>query len=360
MIQNLLNNNRVINKYSSLVNEINSFETNLQLLSDIELREKTIKLKQKYQFNQDLSAITAESFACAREAGKRTLGLRHFDVQLLGGLVLNEGKIAEMRTGEGKTLVSTLPAYLNALTNKGVHIVTVNDYLAKRDQTWMGQLHRFLGLNVGLVQENMNSKQRQNNYNADITYITNSELGFDYLRDNMAFNIKEVVQRPFNFCIIDEVDSILIDEARTPLIISGATESSIDKYIVAAEIVKYLEINKHFEIDEKAKNIILTEEGIIQAETFLNIKDLYNRTDPWIPFIINALRATTLFFNNVHYIVKNNEIVIVDEFTGRIMPDRRWSDGLHQAVEAKENVPIRGGNQTLASITYQNFFFIIP
>ena len=360
MIQNLLNNNRVINKYSSLVNEINSFETNLQLLSDIELREKTIKLKQKYQFNQDLSAITAESFACAREAGKRTLGLRHFDVQLLGGLVLNEGKIAEMRTGEGKTLVSTLPAYLNALTNKGVHIVTVNDYLAKRDQTWMGQLHRFLGLNVGLVQENMNSKQRQNNYNADITYITNSELGFDYLRDNMAFNIKEVVQRPFNFCIIDEVDSILIDEARTPLIISGATESSIDKYIVAAEIVKYLEINKHFEIDEKAKNIILTEEGIIQAETFLNIKDLYNRTDPWIPFIINALRATTLFFNNVHYIVKNNEIVIVDEFTGRIMPDRRWSDGLHQAVEAKENVPIRGGNQTLASITYQNFFLLYP
>ena len=360
MIQNLLNNNRVINKYSTLVNEINNFETNLQLLSDIELREKTSKLKQNYQLNQNLPGITAEAFACAREAGKRTLGLRHFDVQLLGGLVLNEGKIAEMRTGEGKTLVSTLPAYLNALTDKGVHIVTVNDYLAKRDQTWMGQLHRFLGLNVGLVQENMNSKQRQNNYNADITYITNSELGFDYLRDNMAFNIKEVVQRPFNFCIIDEVDSILIDEARTPLIISGATESSIDKYIVAAEVVKYLEINKHFEIDEKGKNIVLTEEGILQAETFLNIKDLYNKTDPWVPFIINALRATTLFFNNVHYIVKKNEIVIVDEFTGRIMPDRRWSDGLHQAVEAKESVPIRGGNQTLASITYQNFFLLYP
>ena len=360
MIQNLLNNNRVINKYSNVVNEINNFELNLQLLSDIELREKTDKLKQKYRSNENLSSITAEAFACAREAGKRTLGLRHFDVQLIGGLVLNEGKIAEMRTGEGKTLVSTLPAYLNGLTEKGVHIVTVNDYLAKRDQTWMGQLHRFLGLNVGLVQENMNSKQRQINYNADITYITNSELGFDYLRDNMAFNIKEVVQRPFNFCIIDEVDSILIDEARTPLIISGATESSIDKYVVAAEIVKYLEINKHFEIDEKGKNIVLTENGIIQAEKFLNIKDLYNKNDLWIPFIINALRATTLFFNNVHYIVKNNEIVIVDEFTGRIMPDRRWSDGLHQAVEAKERVPIRGGNQTLASITYQNFFLLYP
>ena len=360
MIQSLLSNNRVINKYSNLVNEINNFETTLQLLSDTELREKTFKLKQRYKQTQDLSTITTEAFACAREAGQRTLGLRHFDVQLIGGLVLNEGKIAEMRTGEGKTLVSTLPAYLNGLTEKGVHIVTVNDYLAKRDQTWMGQLHRFLGLDVGLVQETMNSKQRQNNYNSDITYITNSELGFDYLRDNMAFNRKEIVQRPFNFCIIDEVDSILIDEARTPLIISGATESPIDKYVVAAEIVKYLEINKHFEIDEKGKNIVLTEDGIIQAETFLNIKDLYNKTDPWIPFIINALRATTLFFNNVHYIVKNNEIVIVDEFTGRIMPDRRWSDGLHQAVEAKENVPIRGGNQTLASITYQNFFLLYP
>ncbi len=360
MIKSLLNNNRVINQYSSLINEINNLETNFKLFSDEELAEQTIKLKKKYERNSNLSEITAEAFACTREAGRRTLGLRHFDVQLLGGLVLNDGKIAEMRTGEGKTLVSTLPAYLNGLTGKGVHVVTVNDYLAKRDQTWMGQIHRFLGLNVGLIQEDMNSKQRQINYNADITYITNSELGFDYLRDNMAFNIKDVVQRPFNFCIVDEVDSILIDEARTPLIISGTTENSIDKYIVAAEVVKYLEVQTHFEIDEKGKNIILTEQGIIQAETFLNIKDLYNKTDPWIPFIVNALRASTLFFNNVHYIVKNNEIVIVDEFTGRIMPDRRWSDGLHQAVEAKENVPIRGGNQTLASITYQNFFLLYP
>ena len=360
MIKSLLNNNRVINQYSSLINEINNLETNFKLFSDEELAEQTIKLKKKYERNSNLSEITAEAFACTREAGRRTLGLRHFDVQLLGGLVLNDGKIAEMRTGEGKTLVSTLPAYLNGLTGKGVHVVTVNDYLAKRDQTWMGQIHRFLGLNVGLIQEDMNSKQRQINYNADITYITNSELGFDYLRDNMAFNIKDVVQRPFNFCIVDEVDSILIDEARTPLIISGTTENSIDKYIVAAEVVKYLEVQTHFEIDEKGKNVILTEQGIIQAETFLNIKDLYNKTDPWIPFIVNALRASTLFFNNVHYIVKNNEIVIVDEFTGRIMPDRRWSDGLHQAVEAKENVPIRGGNQTLASITYQNFFLLYP
>nr|YP_009163696.1 preprotein translocase subunit secA [Triparma laevis]BAS19150.1 preprotein translocase subunit secA [Triparma laevis] len=360
MIKSLLNNNRVINQYSSLINEINNLETNFKLFSDEELAEQTIKLKKKYRNTGNLNEITPEAFACTREAGRRTLGLRHFDVQLLGGLVLNDGKIAEMRTGEGKTLVSTLPAYLNGLTEKGVHVVTVNDYLAKRDQTWMGQIHRSLGLNVGLIQEDMNSKQRQINYNADITYITNSELGFDYLRDNMAFNIKDVVQRPFNFCIVDEVDSILIDEARTPLIISGTTENSIEKYVVAAEVVKYLEVQMHFEIDEKSKNIVLTEKGIIQAETFLNIKDLYNKTDPWIPFIVNALRASTLFFNNVHYIVKNNEIVIVDEFTGRIMPDRRWSDGLHQAVEAKESVPIRGGNQTLASITYQNFFLLYP
>ena len=360
MIKSLLNNNRTVNQYSTVINEINNLESKFKLLSDTELSEYTVKLKNRYETTKNLTDITSEAFACTREAGRRTLGLRHFDVQLLGGLVLNDGKIAEMRTGEGKTLVSTLPAYLNALTKKGVHVVTVNDYLAKRDQTWMGQIHRFLGLNVGLIQEDMNSKQRQMNYNADITYITNSELGFDYLRDNMAFNIKDVVQRTFNFCIVDEVDSILIDEARTPLIISGSTESSIDKYVVAAEVVKYLEVQQHFEIDEKGKNIILTEQGVRQAEKFLNIKDLYNKADPWIPFIINALRATTLFFNNVHYIVKDNEIVIVDEFTGRIMPDRRWSDGLHQAVEAKENVPIRGNNQTLASITYQNFFLLYP
>ena len=360
MVKNLLTNNRTLNKYKKVINRINELENEFRLLTNEELIEKTTKFKKEYQNEQNLNAIIPEAFACTREAGLRTLGLRHFDVQLLGGLVLNDSKIAEMRTGEGKTLVSTLPAYLNALTNKGVHIVTVNDYLANRDQIWVGQIHRFLGLTVGLIQENMDTKQRQLNYKADITYITNSELGFDYLRDNMAFNIEDVVQRPFNYCVIDEVDSILIDEARTPLIISGSTESSIDKYIIAAEIVKYLEVNTHFEIDEKNKNIIITELGISQVEKLLNLKDLYNRTNPWIPFIINALRATTLFLKNIHYIIKNNEILIVDEFTGRIMPDRRWSDGLHQAIEAKENVPIRSGNETLASITYQNFFRLYP
>jgi preprotein translocase subunit SecA len=361
MINNILgNNNRVINKYSSIISQINDLENGFKSLSDDELANKTEYFKTIYNKTADLSGLIPQAFACTREAGRRTLGLRHFDVQLLGGLVLNEGKIAEMRTGEGKTLVSTLPGYLNALTNKGVHIVTVNEYLAKRDQLWMGQIHRSLGLKVGLIQENMNNKQRQLNYQADVTYVTNSELGFDYLRDNMAFNIRDVVQRPFNYCVVDEVDSILIDEARTPLIISGSKESSIDKYIIAAEIVKYLEIGKDFELDEKNKNIILSEFGISKSEELLNIKDLFNKTDPWIPFVINALRATTLFFKNVHYIIKNNEIVIVDEFTGRIMPDRRWSDGLHQAVEAKEAVPIRSGNQTLASITYQNFFLLYP
>jgi preprotein translocase subunit SecA len=361
MINNILgNNNRVINKYSSIISQINDLENDFKSLSDDELANKTEYFKTIYNKTADLSGLIPQAFACTREAGRRTLGLRHFDVQLLGGLVLNEGKIAEMRTGEGKTLVSTLPGYLNALTNKGVHIVTVNEYLAKRDQLWMGQIHRSLGLKVGLIQENMNNKQRQLNYQADVTYVTNSELGFDYLRDNMAFNIRDVVQRPFNYCVVDEVDSILIDEARTPLIISGSKESSIDKYIIAAEIVKYLEIGKDFELDEKNKNIILSEFGISKSEELLNIKDLFNKTDPWIPFVINALRATTLFFKNVHYIIKNNEIVIVDEFTGRIMPDRRWSDGLHQAVEAKEAVPIRSGNQTLASITYQNFFLLYP
>merc|ERR1711935_324571 len=273
---------------------------------------------------------------------------------------LNNNKIAEMRTGEGKTLVSTLPAYLNALTKKGVHIVTVNDYLASRDQISMGQIHRFLGLNTGIIQENMMFRERQKNYDADITYVTNNELGFDYLRDNMSLNISNVVLRPFNFCIVDEVDSVLIDEAQTPLIISNQIETCVDKYIITAEITDYLDVNVHFKVDEKNKNVILTKEGAIQIEEILNIQDLYNPTDPWIPYVINALKATTLFFRNVHYIVQNNQIIIVDEFTGRIMPDRRWSDGLHQAVEAKEGVPIRQNTETAASITYQNFFLLYP
>ena len=265
-----------------------------------------------------------------------------------------------MKTGEGKTLVATLPAYLNALTKKGVHIVTVNDYLANRDQISMGQVYRFLGLNTGLIQENMSGIERQKNYDSDITYVTNNELGFDYLRDNMSLNISNVVLRPFNYCIVDEVDSVLIDEAQTPLIISNAVETSIDKYIIAAEVTDYLEVNVHFKVDEKNRNVILTKEGAIQIEQILKINDLYNPNDPWIPYIINALKATTLFFRDVHYIVQNNQIIIVDEFTGRIMIDRRWSDGLHQAVEAKEGLPIRQNTETAASITYQNLFLLYP
>ena len=360
MLKNLFNQNSIANKYKDLVSQINALENTMQGLTDSELRAKTFQLKTQYKIEQDLASIIAESFAVTREASARTLGLRHFDVQLIGGLVLNEGRIAEMRTGEGKTLVATLPAYLNALTEKGVHIVTVNDYLAGRDQVSMGQIYRFLGLDTGLIQENMTGKERQQNYDADITYVTNSELGFDFLRDNMALNLKDVVLRPFNYCIVDEVDSILIDEAQTPLIISNTIDTSIDKFIVAAEIIEYLEVNVHFKVDEKKKNVILTEQGTTQIENILNVEDLYNLSDPWIPYIINALKAKTLFFRNVNYIAQNNQVIIVDEFTGRIMPDRRWSDGLHQAVEAKEGLPIRENTQTVASITYQNFFLLYP
>jgi preprotein translocase subunit SecA len=360
MLKNLFTQNSITNKYQSLINQINSLETNINRLNDSELRAKTFELKKKYQVEQNLDSILPESFALIREASIRTLGLRHFDVQLIGGLTLHFGKIAEMRTGEGKTLVATAPAYLNSLTEKGVHIVTVNDYLANRDQVSMGQIYRFLGIDTGLIQENMSTQQRQKNYDADITYVTNNELGFDYLRDNMALNLKDVVLRPFNYSIVDEVDSILIDEAQTPLILSSSVKTSIDKYIIAAEIIEYLEVNVHFKVDEKNKNVILTEQGTIQIEKILGIKDLFNPNDPWIPYIINAIKANTLFFLNIHYIVQNKQVIIVDEFTGRIMPDRRWSDGLHQAVEAKERVPIRANSETVASITYQNFFLLYP
>nr|YP_010021095.1 preprotein translocase subunit SecA [Chaetoceros muellerii]QOK36114.1 preprotein translocase subunit SecA [Chaetoceros muellerii]UHB41443.1 preprotein translocase subunit SecA [Chaetoceros sp. DS1] len=360
MLKNLLKKNLPINEYKSLITEINELESKYKLLTDNEIQLKSVQLQKQYKASSNLTNLLVESFALTREASFRTLGLRHYDVQLLGGLVLNSGKIAEMRTGEGKTLVATLPAYLNALTKKGVHIVTVNDYLASRDQLSMGQVYRFLGLTTGLIQENMETRERQKNYDADITYVTNSELGFDYLRDNMALNINEVVLRPFNYCIIDEVDSVLIDEAQTPLIISNSVQTSIEKYVIAAEIVDYLEVNLHFKVDEKNKNVILTKNGTIQIESILGITDLYNPNDPWIPFIINALKANTLFFRNVHYIVQNDQIIIVDEFTGRIMPDRRWSDGLHQAIEAKEQVTIRQNNETAASVTYQNFFLLYP
>ena len=360
MLKNPFTKDSIVKKYQKLISEINALENSLSTLTDGELRNKTFQLKKRYQIEQNLTTLIPEAFAITREASARTLGLRHFDVQLMGGLVLNSGKIAEMRTGEGKTLVATLPAYLNALTNKGVHIVTVNDYLASRDQVSMGQIYRFLGLDTGLIQENMLVSERQQNYKADITYVTNNEVVFDYLRDNMALNINEVVLPAFNYCIVDEVDSIFIDEAQTPLIISDSIETSIDKYIIAAEVTNYLEVNVHFKVDEKNKNVILTEQGSVQIENILGIEDLYNPNDPWIPYVITAIKATTLFFKNVHYIVQNNQIIIVDEFTGRTMPDRRWSEGLHQAVEAKENVPIRQNTETKASITYQNFFLLYP
>ena len=360
MLKNPFIKDSVTNQYQALVNQINALENNLKILTDTELRNKTFQLKKQYQEEQDLNSLIAESFAITREASLRTLGLRHFDVQLIGGLVLNSGEIGEMRTGEGKTLVATLPSYLNALTNKGVHIVTVNDYLASRDQISMGQIYRFLGLDTGLIQEDMAFLERQQNYKADITYVTNNEVAFDYLRDNMASNLNQVVLPPFNYCIVDEVDSIFIDEAQVPLIISQAVETCIDKYIVAAEVAEYLEVNVHFKVDEKNRNIILTEQGTAQIEKILQVKDLYNPNDPWIPYILSAIKATALFFQNVHYIVQNNQIIIVDEFTGRIMPDRRWNEGLHQAVEAKEGVPIRQNTETAASITYQNFFLLYP
>ena len=310
MLKNLLNKQSFTTNYQNLINQINSLEDNLKTLTDSELRNKTSILQNQYRVEKDITPLIADAFAITREAAKRTLGLRHYDVQMIGGLALNDGKIAEMRTGEGKTLVATLPAYLNALTSKGVHIITVNDYLARRDQVAMGQIYRFLGLDTGLIQEGMKTPQRQENYNADITYVTNSELGFDYLRDNMALNIKDVVLRPFNYCIIDEIDSILIDEARTPLIISGSVKTAVEKYIIASEVVKFLEINTNFKVDEKNKNVILTESGTEQVQKLLDVSDLYNERDPWIPFILNALKARTLFFRNVHYMVQNDEILI--------------------------------------------------
>ena len=360
MLKIPFNNNSLLNKYQTLINQINTLENELKPLTDSELRVKSSKLKKQYESTQNLNSIIAESFALTREASFRTLGLRHFDVQLIGGLVLNDQKIAEMKTGEGKTLVATLPAFLNALTKKGVHIVTVNDYLANRDQVSMGQVYRFLGLDTGLIQEGMTTVERRKNYNADITYVTNYEVTFDFLRNNMALNLNDLVLRPFNYCIIDEVDSILIDEAQTPLIISNNIQTPIEKYIVAAEITDYLDLNTHYKIDEKNKNVVLTEEGSKQIEKILSIQDLYDPRDPWIPYIINALKANALYFNNVHYIVQNNRIVIVDEFTGRIMPDRRWGDGLHQAIESKEKLPIRQKTETVAAITYQNFFLLYP
>ena len=353
-------NEKKITRYTSLVNQINALGIDINNLTDKELQDKTIDLTKKIGKNSDFKSILPDAFAIVREASFRVLGLRHFDVQLIGGMILHDGKIAEMKTGEGKTLVAILPAYLNSLSGLGVHVVTVNDYLAKRDSEWVGQVPKFLGLSVGLVQEGMTQQQRKDNYSKDITYTTNSELGFDYLRDNMAVMLQDIVQRPFNFCILDEVDSILIDEARTPLIISGAVDSRDDKYNRANEISQSLERDIDYDVDEKARNVILNDGGTIKCEQMLDGQDLYDPLNPWAPYILNSIKAKELFIKDVHYIVKDEEIIIVDEFTGRIMEGRRWSDGLHQSIEAKEYLPIQSETQTLASITYQNFFLLYP
>jgi preprotein translocase subunit SecA len=370
-------NARKLKRYQPLVSDINLLEEEIAPLSDDELRGLTAEFRQKLanaggaRERALLDELLPQAFAVVREAGRRVLGLRHFDVQLIGGMVLHDGQIAEMKTGEGKTLVATLPAYLNALTGRGVHVVTVNDYLARRDAEWMGQIHRFLGLSVGLIQQDMDPATRRLNYGCDITYATNSELGFDYLRDNMATDIAEVVQRDFHYCVIDEVDSILIDEARTPLIISGQVERPQEKYQkaaeVAAELVRAAELGKDgvdpegdYEVDEKQRSCTLTDEGYARAERLLGVSDLFDPADPWAHYINNALKAKELFTRDVNYIVRGDDAVIVDEFTGRVMPGRRWSDGQHQAIEAKEGLPIQPETQTLASITYQNFFLLYP
>jgi len=349
-------NEKKIQQYSQTINGINKLEEKIKNLTDSELQNQTNLFIQRLSTGEKIENLLVESFAVVREASRRVLGLRHFDVQLIGGLILHEGKIAEMRTGEGKTLVAVLPAYVNALTGKGVHVVTVNDYLAARDAEYVGQIHKFLGLSVGLIQQNMTQVERKLNYSKDITYTTNSELGFDYLRDNMCIQLQDIVQRPFYFSILDEVDSILIDEARTPLIISGAGETPNIKYTKANLVAQSLVRDIHYEVDEKAKNVLLTEEGVIQAELQLNVNDLYDVDNPWAPYVFNAIKAKELFIKNVNYIVKDQEVLIVDEFTGRIMIGRRWSDGLHQAIEAKENVKIEAATQTFATITLQNYF----
>jgi len=361
MLQTFFQNSskQILTKYSAQLQRISTIGKQYTSLTDDQLKLKTRELKQRLNSGQTQKEIIDEAFALVREATSRVLKIRHYDVQLIGGLILNEGKIAEMKTGEGKTIVALLPTFLNALSGQGTHVVTVNDYLAKRDAEYVGQVHRFLGLKVGLIQENMTAAERKMNYDCDVVYVTNNELGFDYLRDNMAFTKDEMVQRVFNFAVIDEVDSILIDEARTPLIISGPSESPTQKYQQTAKLAQILKRDVHYSIDEKNQNAVLLEEGILFCEQALNLGDLYNPEDPWISYILNSVKAKELFTLNTHYIVNSEEeIIIVDEFTGRTMFGRRWSDGLHQAVEAKENVKIQDESQTLASITYQNLFLI--
>jgi preprotein translocase subunit SecA len=350
-------NERELKRLRPIVQRINQLEPKIQILSDDQLRAKTREFKERLERGESLDEILPEAFAVVREASKRTLGERHYDVQLIGGIVLHEGKIAEMATGEGKTLVATLPAYLNALTGRGVHIVTVNDYLAKRDRDWMGVIYRFLGLSVGVIVHGLNDRERKEAYLCDITYGTNNEFGFDYLRDNMKFSIEDYVQRELHYAIVDEVDSILIDEARTPLIISGPAEESTDKYYKINRIIPFLKPGRDYQVEEKSHTAFLTEEGVANVERLLHVENLYDPRNIEILHHVNqALRAHTLFKRDVDYVVKDGQVIIVDEFTGRLMPGRRWSDGLHQAIEAKENVRIENENQTLATITFQNYF----
>jgi len=350
-------NDRILKRISAVVERINALESEVSKLLDGELRAKTDLFKRRVADGESLDSILPEAFAVVREAGKRFLKMRHFDVQLVGGVVLHQGKIAEMATGEGKTLVATLAAYLNALSGKGVHIVTVNDYLARRDAAWMGPIYESLGLSVAALQNDMSYEDRFKAYRCDITYGTNSEFGFDYLRDNMRLDAREYVQRGHHYAIVDEVDSILIDEARTPLIISGPAEESTSKYYEADRVVRTLRRDRDFEIDEKARTITLTENGIKAVEAQLGIGNLYDPNNiDFLSYINQALRARFLFKRDVDYMVKEGRVIIVDEFTGRLMPGRRFSDGLHQALEAKEGVRVQNENQTLATITLQNYF----
>src|SRR4029079_7922886 len=359
-------NDRYVRGLGKYVDAVNGFEPTISAMTDDELRGQTEIFRRRLSEGAKLDDLLPEAFATVREAAKRTLGQRHYDVQLIGGIALHRGEIAEMKTGEGKTLVATLATYLNALPGKGVHVVTVNDYLARRDADWMGQIYRFLGLTVGVIVPNLTDEQRRDAYNSDITYATNNELGFDYLRDNMKYSRDQMVQRPFHFAIVDEVDSILIDEARTPLIISGPTDDKSDLYIAVDKIVKTL-TEADYEKDEKQKSVVLTEDGtekaerVLEAEGLIEGRNLYDVANTQVVHHLNqALKANTMFRKDIDYIVKDDKVVIIDEFTGRMMDGRRWSDGLHQAVEAKEGVVIEPENQTLASITFQNYFRMYP
>jgi preprotein translocase subunit SecA len=349
-------NDRELKQIQAQVDRVNDWENKIQELSDEQLREKSSEFKKRFQDGESLDDILPEAFAVVREASQRTLGMRHFDAQMVGGVVLHEGKIAEMKTGEGKTLAATLPVYLNAMTGKGVHVVTVNDYLAKRDCEWMGAIYKFLGLTIGTIYHDIPEEERKQAYQADVTYGTNNEFGFDYLRDNMKFSEDQYVQRPLHFAIVDEVDSILIDESRTPLIISGQAEQSTDKYYEVNNLIPKLKEN-HYQVDEKSRTSTLTEEGIARLEEMLGVENLYDPGNiETLHCAQQALKAHTVFKNEVDYVVKEGQVVIIDEFTGRMMTGRRYSDGLHQALEAKEGVNIENENQTLASITFQNYF----